>query len=142
MINRSYKATKLMHAFKKGHLKLLFERERDVMALECKKKAKVKNNKKLYTKLKELTNEKIMAIIDPYFKLCQTIFIIKDSIYHAWQKNCKMQDVLDLFRGNLKFMKNQEFVIQALYYCFQGTDPDEPILGDLYPQKEKSTSSP
>lgn len=76
------------------------------MTVACQKKVKVKNNKKLYTKLSGLQNDKIMAIIDTYFYLCKTIFIIKDSIYHAWQKRCSMSDVVDLFRNNPKFMRH------------------------------------
>ena len=104
------------------------------MMFACQKKSKSKKFKALYQKLSRLADndDTIRALLDEYFRLCVTVYCIKAAIHHSWRREYKIEHIMELFRHDEGFARQQACVAQGLKDIFKDTNPLEPVLGEVY----------
>ena len=94
----------------------------------------------LFNKLAHLDELRIQAVLDEYFLVCKMIYRIKSTINYTWHKHYDLDELIGMYQNDHTFQKMQSIVHRGLINVFQGTDPDEPVLGTIMTQQEQAVA--
>lgn len=136
-VARMFKARQAALAYKRRHLREMWDREVQLMMHACQKKAKHKKFKALHAKLAQFNDIKTETFLQEYFRMCRTAYLLKAQTQQTWSKTHRTEAIIDLYQTDVVFHRRQMDVQQSLFNLFEGTDASEPVLGTLKPQEER-----
>lgn len=123
----------LQHQLKMKHLEVLYKREVENMTAFYISKGKRQKKNILATKLIQLNSngqDKMVALLKEYFKLCKMLYRIRCTIAYNWNQAMgenQLETELDI-QEDSTFDKMIQIVHTCLVNCFGGTDKNHQVV--------------